>query len=130
VSAWEFGLSNRSWATILRLAAIGLVAGFFSGLLGVGGGIVMVLLLVWLLGESQHEAHATSLAAILPIAAVGAATFAFEGEIHYVLAAMLAAGAVLGAPIGARIMARSGEGSLKIAFGALMIASGVILVWP
>lgn len=90
----------------------------------------MVPLLVLLLEESQHEAHATSLAAILPIAAVGAATFASEGEINYALAALLAAGAVLGAPIGARLMARSGEGSLRIAFGTLMIASGVILVWP
>jgi uncharacterized protein len=120
----------KSRSTPLALAAVGLLAGVLSGLLGVGGGIIMVPLLVLVVGVSQHEAHATSLAAILPIAAVGAATFAFAGEVDYPIAALLATGAVLGAPIGARLMAHSGEGTLKIAFGVLMIVSGVILVWP
>jgi uncharacterized protein len=107
---------------------VGLLAGLFSGLLGVGGGIVMVPLLVLLAGESQHEAHATSLAAILPIAVVGAATFAVAGEVDLRLAWLLAAGAVAGAPIGARLMARSDEDVLKVAFGALMVVSGAVLV--
>jgi uncharacterized protein len=110
------------------LAGVGLVAGLFSGLLGVGGGIVIVPLLVLLTGHSQHDAHATSLAAILPIAAIGAATFGLAGKVDPWLAGLLAVGAVAGAPMGARIMARSGEGVLKVAFGALMVVSGAVLV--
>jgi uncharacterized membrane protein YfcA len=56
---------NRRWLLI----GIGVCAGLLSGLLGVGGGIVMIPFLV-MLGFSQHEAHATSLAAICPIAIV------------------------------------------------------------
>ena len=109
---------------------IGLAAGLASGLLGVGGGIVMVPLLTMLAGFTQHRAHATSLAAIVPIAAVGAATFAFEGEIAYPIATLLAAGSLIGAPIGARIMARASEGMLTTMFGLLMLAVSIQLLWP
>lgn len=100
---------------------VGLAAGVLSGLLGVGGGIVIVPLLVAVVGLSQHRAHATSLAAIVPIAAVGAAAFAIEGNIDYGVGALLAIGTLVGAPLGARFMARTQEGPLKLMFGILML---------
>jgi uncharacterized membrane protein YfcA len=109
--------------------AIGLGAGLLSGLLGVGGGIVMVPLLVVLAGLSQHQAHATSLAAIAPIAAVGALRFAAGGTVDLAVAALLAAGSLVGAPLGARLMARTGESSLALAFGVLILAVAATLLW-
>jgi uncharacterized protein len=106
---------------VLVALLIGVMAGVASGLLGVGGGIVMVPLLV-LAGFAQHQAHATSLAAIVPIAAVAATRFAFHGNVDYAVAALLAVGTLVGAPLGARIMARSSEGMLKVLFGCLMLA--------
>jgi uncharacterized membrane protein YfcA len=102
--------------------SIGLAAGIASGMLGVGGGIVMVPLLTLGLGFSQHRAHATSLAAIVPIAAVGATAFALAGEVDYALAVVLAGGSLIGAPLGARLMDRVGEGTLKTMFGLLLLA--------
>ena len=113
---------------IARSVIIGLVAGVASGMFGVGGGIVMVPLAVLWLAFDQHSAHATSLAAIVPIAFAGAVTFALNDEMDFGLAALLAAGALVGAPIGARLMARTAERSLKIAFGVLTIAVGVLVV--
>ncbi len=107
---------------------IGLLAGLLSGLLGVGGGTVLVPLLV-LIGLSQHEAHATSLAAIVPIAAVGGLTFALQDEIDYALGLLLAAGALAGAPLGARVMASLKEGPLKILFGVLIFVVALRLVF-
>jgi uncharacterized membrane protein YfcA len=112
------------------LVAIGLTVGLLSGLMGVGGGIVMVPLLVLVAGFAQHRAHATSLAAIVPIAAVAATRFAIDGEVAYRTGVLLALGALAGAPVGARLLARLDEGTLKNAFGALMVAVGVILIWP
>lgn len=109
--------------------ASGLVAGLMSGLLGVGGGIVMVPLLVYAAHLSQHQAHATSLGATIVIGAVGAATFASGGEIDVKVASLLAAGTLMGAPLGANLMARTPEGPLKIAFGMLMIVVAGLLVW-
>lgn len=111
------------------LVLVGLIAGLASGLFGVGGGIVMVPLLVIAMRVRQHEAHATSLAAIVPIALVGAITFALGDQIHVGLAALLALGALAGAPLGARIMARLPERELKTAFGLLSVAVGVPLLW-
>ena len=107
---------------------VGLVAGVLSGLLGVGGGIVIVPLLVALIHLNQHQAHATSLAAIVPIGAVGALTFALGGEIDLEVAGLLALGALAGAPFGALIMARIKERPLRIMFGVLMIAVALQLL--
>ena len=115
---------------MIRLLPIGLAAGIGSGLLGVGGGIVMVPLLTAVAGRTQHQAHATSLAAIVPIAAVAALTYGLSDSIDYGVAASLALGSLAGAPIGARLMARSAEGTLKAMFGALMILVAVQLLWP
>lgn len=114
--------------TILIALAVGVGAGLASGLLGVGGGIVMVPLLVGVLGTTQHQAHATSLAAIVVIGAVGAVAFGVEGELDVAAAALLTVGALVGAPLGARAMAESSERVLKIAFGSLMVAVGLTLI--
>ncbi|HEX2236742.1 MAG TPA: sulfite exporter TauE/SafE family protein [Actinomycetota bacterium] len=116
-------------STFLVAGAIGIAAGLLSGLLGVGGGIVMVPLLVAVVGLTQHEAHATSLAAIAPIAAVGALRFALAGSVDLGVAVLLAAGSLAGAPLGARVLRRASDNALKAAFGALMIAvaAGLLL---
>ena len=111
------------------MIASGLFAGVMSGLLGVGGGIVMVPLLVAVAHLSQHEAHATSLAAVVLMAAVGAATFGADGKVEVELAVLLAAGSLFGAPLGARIMANTAEGNLKVAFGILMLIVSGLLLW-
>ncbi len=113
---------------ILVALGVGAVAGFASGLVGIGGGLVMVPLLVGLLSLAQHSAHATSLGAIVVIAAVGAATFGSAGEIDLPAAGSLALGALVGAPLGARLMASTSEARLKIAFGLLMIGVGAVLI--
>jgi uncharacterized membrane protein YfcA len=100
-----------------------------SGLLGVGGGVVMVPLLVYVAKQTQHQAHATSLAAVVLMGAVGAATFAADGEVELELALALAVGSLIGAPLGARLMARTAEGALKIAFGVLMLLVAGLLLW-
>jgi uncharacterized membrane protein YfcA len=113
----------------LPIILCGLAAGVMSGLLGVGGGVVMVPLLVLVAKQTQHQAHATSLAAVVLMGAVGAATFAADGKVDEKLAIALAAGSLFGAPLGARIMARTAEGSLKIAFGVLMLLVAGLLLW-
>lgn len=118
--------ARRALVSIL----IGLVAGLASGLLGVGGGIIIVPLLTAFAHLSQHEAHATSLAAIVPIAAVGAARFAVDGSVDYQAALLLAAGSLAGAPLGAKLMARAKASTLQLLFGALLIGVAAQLAWP
>jgi uncharacterized membrane protein YfcA len=79
-------------------------------------------------GLSQHHAHATSLAAIVPIAVVGGVAFALEGDVDYSIALLLAGGSLVGAPLGARIMARAREAPLKIGFGVFMLIVAIRLL--
>jgi uncharacterized protein len=111
-----------------RLGAIGLAGGLFSGLLGVGGGVVMVPLLVLWGGFGQRDAHAVSLGAIIPISAAGVLTFGAAGEIRVWEAFALAVGAIAGAQAGARLLARVDERKLKLAFGVFMLIIAVLLV--
>src|SRR5919201_3819035 len=82
---------------MVRLLAIGLAAGFFSALFGVGGGIVVVPLLILVAGYSERPAMATSLAAVVVISLVGALTYALHGEVKPGAAAVIGVPAVAGA---------------------------------
>jgi uncharacterized membrane protein YfcA len=108
--------------------ALGFAAGAASGLLGVGGGIVMVPGLVLVLGATQHQAHATSLAAIVPIGIVGFAIFALHGEVNYAIAGLMVLGALFGAPAGARAMSRIPERPLALVFAVVLVVAGVRLL--
>jgi uncharacterized protein len=117
----------RSFTLDSKLLAIGLGGGLLSGLLGVGGGIVMVPLLVLWAAYSQRDAHAISLGAIIPISIAGIATYGVAGEVRYWQALGLAAGSIVGAPIGAALLARIDERLLKIVFGTFLVGVAVLL---
>lgn len=111
-----------------RAVAIGVAGGLSSGLLGIGGGIVIVPLLVLLLAMPQRRAHAASLAAIAPIALVAAAVYGARGEIWWPATFVIAAGSIVGAPIGVKILRRAPERALKLAFAVLALAAGIRMV--
>lgn len=118
-------LSSRTYYG--RLGAIGLAGGLFSGLLGVGGGVVMVPMLVLLGGFGQRNAHAVSLGAIIPISAAGVLAFGAAGEIRVLQAAALAVGSIVGAQAGARLLVQADERRLKLAFGVFLLIVAALM---
>jgi uncharacterized membrane protein YfcA len=113
---------------VARAAVIGILAGGLSGLFGVGGGILIVPGLVLFLGMAQRTAHATSLAAIVPIAASGVAGYALEGSVDWAAAVWLAAGSAAGAVIGAGALQRLSQPTLRRAFAGLLLLSAIALL--
>jgi uncharacterized protein len=120
---------QRGWRRLLdpQLIAIGLAGGILSGLLGVGGGVIMVPLLVLWAGYAQRDAHALSLGAIIPISVAGIATYGIAGEVRVWDALALAIGAVAGARVGAGLLARLEDDVLKLAFGVFLIGVAVLM---
>jgi uncharacterized membrane protein YfcA len=112
--------------------AIGLIAGLFSGLFGVGGGTVIVPLLVLLLRFDQRLAAGTSLAAIVPTAAVGVVSYAVSGSVAWIPALVLAVGAVVGAQIGTLLLPRISQTALRRGFVGflLVVIVSLFLVIP
>ncbi len=109
-------------------AAIGAIGGLAGGLLGVGGGFVMVPLQVIWAHRSQHRATGTSLAAILPIAIVAAATYYFGArspQTDLRVAFFLAVGGVAGAFGGSLAARRISDRTLSIIFAILLVGVGV-----
>lgn len=124
-SARDAAASTR----VLRVVFVGLLAGFLSGLFGVGGGILIVPALVLVLGFTQRLAHGTSLAAVLPIAISSLTSYALEDKVDWKVGALLAVGAVVGAVIGTHILHRLPHDMLAIAFAVLLIATAVRLLF-
>jgi len=117
----------RAFRVDRQLIAIGILGGALSGLLGVGGGIVMVPLLVFWAGYGQRDAHAMSLGAIIPISIAGIATYGIAGQVRYGSALALAVGSIVGAQFGAGMLARIDERLLKVLFGLFLVGVGVLL---
>ncbi len=111
-----------------RSVAVGVVAGFLSGMFGVGGGILIVPALVALTGMPQRLAHGTSLAAVLPIALSSLAGYWSDDKIDWPVAGWLAVGAVLGAVLGTKLLNVLPHRALGLAFAALMLATALRLV--
>ena len=116
-------------STLLMLMLIGLLAGMLSGLVGIGGGIIMVPLLL-LLGLSQHRAQGTSLAVlVVPVTAVAVFNYYKEGYIDWRLAAVIALFFVVGGYFGSKLAISIDQKILKKIFGVvlLLIAGKMIL---
>ena len=112
----------------MRLLLIGLVAGFFSALFGVGGGIVIVPLLVLLAGLPIRSATATSLAAIGATALVGTVTYAFHGDVQPAYAALVGLPAAAGAVAGTTLQQRLHGRTISYLFALLLAAIAITLV--
>jgi uncharacterized protein len=109
------------------LGGIGLAAGFFSALFGVGGGLIVVPLLILLAGFESHEATGTSLAVIGFTAVVGAAAFASIGEVHWRDAAVVGIPAMAGALVGTWLQQRVNSRLLAYLFAVFVLAVAVAL---
>lgn len=126
----RLGLLNgvASDAKVLRLLAIGLVAGVFSALFGVGGGIIIVPLLVALAGFDGRRATGTSLAAIGITAGAGAVAYGLHGDIKFGSAALIGLPAAVGALAGVALQQRLQTRTLTIGFSVLLAAVGIRLL--
>jgi len=126
----RLGLLNglASDASVLRLLAIGLVAGAFSALFGVGGGIIIVPLLVALVGFDGRRATGTSLAAIGITAAAGALAYGLHGDLKVGSAALVGLPAAVGAVTGVALQQRLQTRTLTFGFSLVLAAVGIRLL--
>jgi uncharacterized membrane protein YfcA len=105
---------------LVGLGLIGLLVGFFSGLFGVGGGIILVPLLMLVMGFPQRSASGTSLAAVLPTAVAGLVGYAAIGHVDWVAGGVLAVGAIGGSLVGTWLMHRMPGRPLRWIFVAFL----------
>ncbi len=115
-------MKNMTTSIIVSLIIIGLLAGMLSGLVGVGGGIIMVPLLVLLVGFSQHQAQGTSLTVLLvPVTAVAVFNYYKEGYVNWRYAMIIAVFFVVGSYFGSKLAVDLDQKMLKKIFGIVLL---------
>jgi len=116
-------------STLIILILIGLVAGALSGFVGVGGGIIIVPALVYLLGLSQFEAQGTSLLLMLPpIGILAAMNYYQSGAVNWKYASVIALTFVVGGYFGSKITLKLDETLVKLIFGILMLLVAIKMI--
>ena len=119
-----------SLTTIVVLLLIGLAAGFASGFVGVGGGIIIVPALVFFLGFSQHMAQGTSLALMLPpIGLLGFYNYYKSGNTNITAALIIASAFILGGYFGSKLSISMDQRMVKRIFGVLMMVTAAKLLF-
>lgn len=115
---------------ILGYLLIGVAAGVFSGLLGIGGGTIVVPALVYFFGMAQHKAQGTILAAFLPPVAILAVLRYYKaGNVDLLAALIVAIGLLIGSYYGAGLSLSLSESMLKKVFGVFLLAMAIKMIF-
>jgi uncharacterized membrane protein YfcA len=119
-----------SISTILILIIVGLLAGILSGIVGIGGGLLMIPMLIFFLGLSQHAAQGTSLAVMLPpIGILAAMNYYKAGFIEWKFAFIIAAAFIIGGYFGSKFAVSVSPVLLKKIFGAVLFVAAVKMIF-
>jgi uncharacterized protein len=111
-----------SLLVLIGLLILGLVAGYFSGLIGIGGGVIIVPALIFLFGFEQHNAQGTTLALlILPIGILAALKYYKEGFVDIPTALVISLGFVLGGYLGSLTAVHIPQDALRKIFAAVLV---------
>lgn len=115
---------------IIALIAIGLIAGILSGVMGVGGGVVMIPLMILLLGFNQHQAQGTSLTVLaVPVTFLAAYNYYNAGFVNWKYAAIIAVFFVVGGFAGSKLAVNLDQKTLKRIFGGILLIISIKMLW-
>jgi uncharacterized protein len=114
----------------LLYVLLGLIAGAFSGLIGLGGGVIIVPALVFIFGMSQIQAQGTTLALLVPpIGILAAWTYYKHGHVDVKVAAFICLGFVVGSLVGARVATSLSNDVLQKIFGVALLVIGIKMIF-
>jgi uncharacterized protein len=115
---------------IITLALIGISAGIISGMLGVGGAIIIVPALVFFFGMTQHQAQGTSLAILLfPVGFLAFWNYYKQGYVNFKMALVVMLAFFIGGYLGSILAVHVPERILKTGFGILIILVGFRMIF-
>lgn len=115
-----------SVTVIIGLLALGLLAGYFSGLIGIGGGVIIVPALVLIFGFTQYQAQGTTVALLIPpIGILAAWKYYQKGFVDIKTAAIICAGFILGGYLGGLTAVNIPQGTLRKIFAGVIILLGI-----
>ncbi len=116
--------------TIIFLIVIGLLAGILSGIVGIGGGLIMIPMLILFLGLSQHSAQGTSLAVMLPpIGILAAMNYYKAGFVEWKFALIIAVTFIIGGYFGSKFAVSVSAAVLQKIFGVVLLVAAIKMIF-
>lgn len=112
-----------------KLILLGCITGLVNGLFGSGGGTILVPGMFFLLGISEHKAHATAISVILPLALVSSFIYIKHGIIVWDVTLKIVTGGAIGGYIGAKLLPKIPEAMLRKIFAVFMIVAALRMVF-
>ncbi|WP_024771179.1 sulfite exporter TauE/SafE family protein [Aquimarina macrocephali] len=117
-------------SVLISLILIGLLAGFFSGTLGIGGSVIMIPLLILWVNFSQHEAQGTSLAVLaVPVTLLAAYNYYQEGFVNWKYAIIIAITFIIGGYLGSKLAISINQALLKKIFGGVLLIVAIKMIF-
>lgn len=121
---------SKNMNEIIILLLVGLVAGLLSGMVGIGGGIIIVPVLVYFLGFTQHQAQGTTLFMfLLPIGVLGVFNYYKAGHVDWKTACIMATTFIIGSYFGSKFAIKLDQTTIKKIFGVIIILLGAKMVF-
>jgi uncharacterized membrane protein YfcA len=121
---------DSNMTSIFLFLLLGLVAGIFSGLIGIGGGIIIIPALIFLFGFSQHLAQGTTLALLVPpIGFLAAWTYYKQGYVDLKVASLICLGFFFGGFLGAKIATRLSDVVVERVFGVALLLIALKMIF-
>lgn len=122
--------NKPNMTTILILLIIGLLAGFSSGMVGIGGGIIIVPALVFFLGLTQHQAQGVSIGMLLlPVGFLAAINYYKAGNLDFSKSLIIGASFVVGAYLGSKVSLSIDGAIMKRIFGIIIFLISLKLIF-
>ncbi|TSE05556.1 MULTISPECIES: sulfite exporter TauE/SafE family protein [Aquimarina] len=117
-------------SVLISLILIGLLAGFFSGTLGIGGSVIMIPLLILWVNFSQHQAQGTSLAVLaVPVTLLAAYNYYQEGFVNWKYAVIIAVTFIIGGYLGSKLAISINQALLKKIFGGVLLLVAIKMIF-
>lgn len=117
-------------STLFILLLVGVAAGFASGIIGIGGGIVIVPALVYFMSMTQHQAQGVSIGMLLmPVGFLAAYNYHKEGNLNFTYSAVIGATFVLGAYLGSKVSLRMDPALMKRIFGVVILLISLKMIF-
>lgn len=114
---------------VILLLLLGLLVGAISGIIGIGGGVLLTPALVFLFGFSQHSAQGTTIALLVPpIGILAAWTYYQAGDVNLKVAALICIGFFFGGLLGAKLAVHFSDLWLRRIFGLTMVMLGIKMI--
>ncbi len=119
---------TKKFLDVLKLLAVGLVAGFINGFFGAGGGLLLVPMIAFVQKTDSKIAHATTLFCVLFMCIASSVIYFMKGQVDYKYILLCGIGSVIGSLVGTKLLKNLKNNYIDLIFSVILVAAGICMI--